>query len=138
MQSLVGRQLELFLCAKLRIAVPGTQILPFSGGDQKGDSFDVEPPLGVISAGEAEKTHQQENTWIIKGTLQWITHITESTPQEHEAAVRILVANLQTIAAAQEAYFTFHGLDITDEKMTEDSESRCRASIVGFTAGASG
>jgi len=138
MQSLVGRQLELFLCAKLRIAVPGTQILPFSGGDQKGDSFDVEPPLGVIAAGEAEKTHQQENTWIIKGTLQWITHITESTPQEHEAAVRILVANLQTIAGVQETYFTFHGLDITDEKMSESEDGRHRASIIHFAAGCSG
>ncbi len=138
MEPLIGRRLELFLCEKLRAAVPGIQILPFSGGDQTGDAFDVEPPLTVIAASESEKTHQQENTWIIKGSMQYITHLTETTPQQHDISVRILIANLQAIAGEQQDYFTFHGLDIADEKMTEDDKSRCRASIIHFTAGASG
>ncbi len=138
MEPLIGRRLETYLCGKLRAAVPGRTILPFSGGDSAGDAFDVEPPLGIIAVTKAEKTHQQENTWICEGSLQWITHLTEATPQEHEQEVRILVANLQSIAGEQESFFTFHGLDISDEKMAEDAESRCRASIVHFTAGASG
>ena len=137
-EPLIGRRLELFLCTKLIAAVPGSQILPFSGGDSASDATEVEPPLGVIAAIETEKTHGQENTWIIKGSLQWITHMDEATPQEHETAVRILVANLQEIAGVQETYFTFHGLDIGDEKMSQSEDGSHRASIVSFTAGVSG
>ena len=138
MEPLSYRRLETFLCEKLRVLVPGHQILPFSGGDSKGDAFEVEPPLCVIAVTKGEKTHQQENTWICEGSLQWITHMDEATPQEHEAAVRILVANLQTIAGVQETYFTFHGLDIGDEKMSQSEDGSHRASIVSFTAGCSG
>lgn len=137
MEPLSYRRLETFLCEKLRVLAPGNTILPYSGGDDKGDAFDVEPPLAVIGITEAEKTHQQENTWICKGLFQWISHITECTPQQHEAAARIMVANLQTIPAAQEQYFTFHGLDISDEKMSESEDGRCRASLIHFTAGIS-
>ena len=138
MEPLIGRRLELFLCTKLRAAVPDRQILPYSGGDERGDSFDVEPPLGVIACNECEKTHQQENTWLIKGSLQWISHITEQTPQEHEMAARVLVANLQAINGEQQDYFTFHGIDVTDEKMAQSDDGRHRASIIHFTAGCSG
>jgi hypothetical protein len=137
-EPLIGRRLELFLCAKLRELCPGKTLLPFSGGDEDNDSLEVEAPVGVISVTSAEKTHQQENTWLCKGRFQWVTHMTETTPQEHEIAMRQMVAELQTIAGEQTGYFTFHGLDISEESMAKSEEGRHRASIVDFVAGCSG
>ena len=135
----IKRQTELYLCRKLMAALPGRTFVPFSGGDETHDSFDIEPPFGVIAVTEAEKTCPTESTWQVSGTAQWVTHITEATSPEHSQQVREMYSALGSLPPdSSDSAFSFHGIDVDHVDMTEDDKSRARAGIVKFAAGVGG
>lgn len=134
----VKRMAETYICSQLKLALPTMSFLPFSGGDDTSNAFDNEPPFGVVSVLEAEKTYQTEATYIANGTVQWITHLTESTPAQHSNQAQLVKNALVAIPVYQSALFSFHGIDISSTSRSEDKESRCRADLIKVTMGIGG
>ena len=139
MAAEIQRTTELFIVGKLTAAVAGHSFYPFTGGTVSTDAAEIEPPFTVVSIDTAEKTHQQEGTWICTGTLQIITHSADSSSQAHALLVRTIYAALDDIVAeAPDAAFSFHGLDVTNITAATDPSGNAHANIVKFTCGVGG
>ena len=135
----IRRATELHICERLMTALPGMKFVPFSGGDRGHDSFDIEPPFGVVAITEAEKTCPTESTWQVSGSCQWVTHITEATSPEHSAQFQQIYKTLGALTPrSTDPLFSFHGIDVDHAEMTEDDKSRARAGVIRFAAGVGG
>ena len=135
----IQRKLELFLVTKLAAAVSGHSFYPYHGGTAFANMTEIEPPFSVVAVVDAEKTMQQEGTWLCTGTLQILAHAAETNSQAHAALSGQIYGALDEIAAEiQDAGFSFHGLDITGMSSSTDSESACYADIIKFVAGVGG
>ena len=139
MKPEIKRATELFLCGKLKEALPGLTIVPYSGGDSGNDAFEVEPPLVVVSINEAEKMYNQESTFLGKGTCQVITHNLETNSNDHSKLARRVYVALDSIAAdSSNPDFAFHGITVDDQKMTEDPGGQLSADLISFKVGMGG
>lgn len=135
----IKRQTELYIVEALQAALPEMTFVPFSGGDRAGsDSFNIEPPFGVVAVTECKKTHQQEATYLATGSVQWISHMTEATPQEHSVAAHEVKSALVEIATQANSTFSFHGIDVDAIERSESQDARARAEIIRFVAGVGG
>ena len=138
MSTIIARKTELHICKKLREAIPGITVIPFHGGGETDDAFETEPPFAVVAVSSAEKMMGTESTYLVDGSVQWVTHLSETTPQNHAQGAKAVKDALNELIAASESDFAFHGIDISTEERAEDQSSRARADVIRFKAGVGG
>ena len=139
MVSDIKRKTEIFICDFLSNAISTHSFVPFTGGSNSQDAGEMEPPFTVVVISEAERTHAQAGTWIVRGTVQVITIASESTSAAHSTLVRNIYQALGNIRSdATDPLFSMHGLDISKMTSAQDGESHAHADVISFTAGVGG
>lgn len=141
----IKRQTELFLCGKLKDALPNYLFVPAKGGGSTGDATELIPPFAVVATSSAEKTLAQESTWLVTGTVQIVTHVDDTKSPDHAALVRAVYAALGSVAAAvygpkdlRFPDFSFHGIDVAGMREAQDADLSAHADIIDFTCGVGG
>lgn len=134
----ISRQTELFLCGQLRALVPNHTFIPFNGGDEFNDSFDIEPPFTVLSIYEPEKVLQTEGAWECKGTCHVISHGDETSSHSHGVMARLIYSVLGDIPRYNSEDFVFHGIDVNQVTNGTDESDQARGTVIRFTCGVSG
>ena len=135
----IKRRTELFICSALRAALPGYIFVPFTGGTEEGDAFEVIPPFTVVYVTNAVKTHQADSTFRVEGSVQVITHAAETRTPTHAAMVKDIYNTLLSLQPnGNDPNFSFHGIDIDALTTAQDTENSVHADVIGFAAGVGG
>lgn len=133
------RRTEIYIAGKLQseMADLGIPFIPYSGSDE-GKAFDIDPPVGVIYAGDSEKELQQENTYMLKCSVQLVTHMIDTKVGDHSSVVQRIENFLPTIPSGSGAAYSFHGIDLDKSEVRTSDDGHHRADIIRFVAAVSG
>ncbi len=133
----VQRKAELFVCAVLAQALPGRRFLPAKGADEDGA---VDVPYTAIAVLEAEDLVPGENTWLLTMAATYVTHIDDTKPAEHSAAVREIQDMLRALPRGfhAEQQLIVHGADVQSVAEVEDERKQSHGDVVTFALGCSG
>lgn len=138
----IKRKAELSLVGLLTELLPDFNFYPSKGGDEGGGVTLPRPPFGAIWIDNAEKTIGQELTYLLTGTVVWVTRAAaqDGDVADHSDAVKRIYDAMQTFApgGADPAHqLMIHGMDISLVDEFSDAERLAHGDTISFTMGAS-
>lgn len=137
----IQRKAELTLVALLAEILPDFTFYPSKGGDDTGGTTTPRPPFGAVWIDTAEKTIAQERTWLLGGTVVWVTRSDITDVGDHTDAVKQIYNALLIIQGNPGAdpihSLIVHGLDIALVNEFTDSERLAHGDTIQFTMGVS-
>ena len=130
----------MFLCGALTAGVAGIRFFPSKGGSDTGYEIVLEPPYGVVAAGDEERMMADEDTWLIPITILYVTHMDDTDVVTHSANFRRIQDALKTIdrGVKAEQGIVVHGMDITGGGEVKDEQEKSHADTISFTLAVSG
>lgn len=142
----IKRKSELTLVSLLAELLPDLIFYPSKGGDDDGGVTLPKPPFGAVWIDNAEKTISYERTYMLTGTVVWVTR--SGTPSsaaknqktdvaDHSDAVQQIYNALLTITSGADVdrSLIVHGLDIALVNEFADSERHAHGDTISFTMG---
>lgn len=138
----VKRKAELTLATLLTEALPDLTFYVSKGGDESGGSSLPKPPFGAVWIENAEKTIQNERTYLLTGTVVWVTRAEAKVGgdvAEHAEAVRLITNAVQAIGSGvdQEHSLVIHGIDVATVNEFSDNERQAHGDTISFMMGVS-
>lgn len=139
----IQRKAELCLVGLLGEILPDFTFYPSKGGDDEGGTTLPRPPFGAIWIDNAEKMVSYNKTYMLTGTVVWVTRATTDDVAEHSDAVEQIYNALSTIAMTQcpgadpVHSIIVHGLDVGLVNEFSDTDRKAHGDTVSFTMGAS-
>jgi hypothetical protein len=137
----VKRKAELSLVAILSGALPDLSFYPAKGGDDDGGTSLPSPPFGAIWIQDAEKTMPNEKTYLLNGTVVWVSRMVQAglDVTDHSESVRqIYDVLLNTEPGNDTAHsLMIHGIDIVTVNEFTDDERHAYGDTISFVMGVS-
>lgn len=139
----IQRKAELSLVSLLAEILPDFSFYPSKGGDDDGGVTMPRPPFGAIWIDSAEKTMAQQRTWILSGSVVWITRMeitdvgdeTDAVKQIYNALIQI---NDEQCPGADPVHsLMIHGLDVGTVDEFNDAERRANGDTIAIVMGVS-
>jgi hypothetical protein len=137
----IKRKAELSLVAVLTEALPGLTFYPAKGGSDDGGSTLPKPPCGVIWIQDADKTLATEKTYLLQGTVVWVSRMEPGGTDVavHSDQVRLIYDAILAIIPLRDdtRLLLIHGIDITTVNEFTDNERHAYGDTISFVMGAS-
>jgi hypothetical protein len=136
----IKRKAELTLVSLLAELLPDFSFYPSRGGDDDGGITLPKPPFGAVWIDNAEKTISYERTYMLSGTVVWVTRAGPRAGEdvaEHSDAVQQIYNALLTIThgADPDRSLMVHGLDIDLVNEFSDTDRLAHGDTISFTMG---
>lgn len=133
----VKRKAELTLVSLLSESLSDLTFYPSKGGDADGGVTLPRPPFGAIWIDNAEKTVSYERTYILSGTVVWVTRAGITDVSDHSDEVRQIYNAMLSIGsgADPDQSLIVHGLDISLVNEFTDSDRQAHGDTISFTMG---
>lgn len=138
----IKRKAELSMVMLLTELLPEFNFYSSKGGDEQGGVTQPRPPFGAVWIDNAEKTMAQELTYILSGTVVWVTRAAspEGDVADHSDTVKKIYDAMLTISAggADPVHqLMIHGMDISLVNEFSDDDRLAHGDTITFTLGAS-
>lgn len=135
----VKRKAELCLVGLLGELLPDLNFYPSKGGDDDGGTTLPRPPFGAIWIDNAEKTIGYERTYLLTGTVVWVSREPKTDVADQSDTVQqIYNAMLSIESGADPAHsLIVHGLDINTMEEFSDSDRQAHGDTISFVMGVS-
>jgi hypothetical protein len=145
----IKRKAELNLVAQFGTLLPDLAFYPSKGGTDDGGTSLPRPPFGVIWIDNAEKVLPNNKTYLLTGTIVWITRasvpgVTPGTPPgtgdvaDHSDAVQQIYNAVLQIGPGLDPVHNLivHGIDVSDVDEFTDAERLAHGDTISFRMGA--
>lgn len=135
----VKRASELMLISLLQDALPFLNFYPAKGGTDFTDATLPTPPFGVVWIDSSEKTMAQEETWIVHGTVVWVSRADVTTPADQSDNFKQIYDVLAGIAPGVDTTHSLvvHGIDLASADEFYDAERQAIGDVARFSLGVS-
>lgn len=140
----IKRKAELSLVRLLGELIPDFDFYPSKGGDEDGGVTLPRPPFGAVWIDNAEKTLATELTYLLTGTVVWVTRANapdgSGDVADHSDAVKRIYDAMVTLSAGgadPSHQLMIHGIDISLVNEFSDAERLAHGDTISFTLGAS-
>jgi hypothetical protein len=135
----IKRKAELSLVAILGEALPDLSFYPSKGGDDDGGSSLPKPPFGAIWIQDAAKTLATEKTYLLSGTIVWVSRMGGTDVADHSDSVRTIYDALLAIKPGEDSArsLLIHGIDIVTVNEFTDNDRHAFGDTISFVMGAS-
>jgi len=133
----VKRKAELCLVGLLAELLPDLSFYPSKGGDDDGGVTLPRPPFGAIWIDNAEKTIGYEKTYMLTGTVVWVSRETKDDVADQSDTVQQIYNAMLTITNGADPIHSLivHGLDISTMDEFSDSDRQAHGDTISFTMG---
>jgi len=133
----VKRKAELCLVGLLAELLPDLSFYPSKGGDDDGGVTLPRPPFGAIWIDNAEKTIGYERTYMLTGTVVWVSRETKDDVADQSDTVQQIYNAMLTITNGADPIHSLivHGLDISTMDEFSDSDRQAHGDTISFTMG---
>lgn len=135
----IKRKAELSLVAILTNALPDFSFYPAKGED--GGNTLPKPPFGAVWIQDAEKTMATEKTYVLTGTVVWVSRSGAGGTDvvEHCDSVKLIYDAILAITPEvdDERSIAIHGIDIVTVNEFTDTERHAFGDTISFVMGAS-
>jgi hypothetical protein len=122
-------------------SLPDFNFYPSKGGDESGGVTSPRPPFAAIWIDNAEKTMATELTYILTGTVVWVTRAgqPEGDVADHADVVKQIYDAMLTIGSGADPQhgLMVHGIDISLVDEFSDTERLAHGDTISFTMGVS-
>jgi hypothetical protein len=139
----IKRKAELSLVGLLGEMLPNFDFYPSKGGYEDGGVTLPTPPFGAVWIDNAEKTIGQELTYLLTGTVVWVTRANapdgSGDVADHSDSVKQIYDAMQSLAAGgadPDRQLMIHGMDISLVDEFSDAERLAHGDTISFTMGA--
>ncbi|MGB8167332.1 MAG: hypothetical protein WCF18_07550, partial [Chthoniobacteraceae bacterium] len=85
MSDEIKRKVELWLCAEMKHAIPGSRAVPSKGGDACNPADAPEPPFTFVKVTECDEV--DDCVYQVEVKIARVSHIDETTSPQHSAQV---------------------------------------------------
>jgi hypothetical protein len=126
----VGCKLEAFLCDQFSQWVPD---MKFRSSSEDGV---VTPPFAVVNVTSSEEQIRRSNIYRCEGAVVLITHIDDSSSDEHSNWLEAIKAAFDNIIATCPKSDT--GMDIGSVTAKDSVDDQAHGNFITFTAGVTG
>lgn len=135
----VKRKAELCLVGLLAELLPDLNFYPSKGGDDDGGVTLPRPPFGAIWIDNAEKTMGQERTYMLTGTVVWVSRETKDDVSDQSDTVQQIYNAILTITNGADPIHSLmvHGIDIANMDEFSDADRQAHGDTISFTMGVS-
>jgi len=135
----VKRKAELCLVGLLAELLPDLSFYPSKGGDDDGGTTLPRPPFGAIWIDNAEKTIGYQRTYMLTGTVVWVTRESVTDVADQSDTVQQIYNAILTIGAGADPIHSLmvHGIDIATMDEFSDAERQAHGDTISFTMGVS-
>jgi hypothetical protein len=135
----VKRAAELMLISLLSDALPDLSFYPSKGGDDTGGVTLPTPPFGVIWINSSEKTLAQEETWMVHGTVVWVSRADITDVADHSDSFKQIYDVLAGLTSGVDVdrNLVVHGIDLSSTDEFFDSERQAHGDVANFSLGLS-
>lgn len=135
----VKRKAELTLVGLLGELLPDFNFYPSKGGDDEGGVTLPRPPFGAIWIDNAEKTMGQQNTYLLSGSVVWVSRESKDDVVDQSDTVKQIHNALLEIGTGVDPIHNImvHGLDIGLVNEFNDNERQAHGDVISFTMGVS-
>lgn len=138
----IQRKAELCLVALLGEILPDLSFYPSKGGDDDGGVTLPRPPFGAIWIDNAEKTVSYNRTYMLTGTVVWVTRESKDDVADQSDTVQqiynaLISINDQTPGADPNHSLMVHGLDISTVNEFSDTDRQAHGDTISFVMGVS-
>jgi hypothetical protein len=135
----VKRASELMLVSLLKEALPFFNFYPAKGGDDFNATTLPHPPFGVVWIDTSEKTMAQEETWIVHGTVVWVSNADETDPADHSNNFKQIYDVLAGLGRGVDLTrkLVVHGIDLTNTDEFYDTDRQAIGDVARFSLGVS-
>lgn len=135
----VKRASELMLVSILNDTFPDLSFYPAKGGDDFGGTTLPTPPFGVVWIDSSEKTMAQEETWMVHGTVVWVSRADITDVADHSDTFKQIYDALTGIGSGVDVDHSLvvHGIDLSDTDEFYDGERQARGDVARFALGVS-
>lgn len=135
----VKRASELMLVSLLRDALPFLNFYSSKGGGEVVGTTLPHPPFGVVWIDTSEKTMGQEETWIVHGTVVWVSDADVTDPADHSDKFKQIYDVLTDIAPGVDTTHSLvvHGIDLASADEFYDADRQAIGDIARFSLGVS-
>jgi hypothetical protein len=123
----------------LKDALPFLDFYPAKGGNDAGGETLPTPPFGVVWIDTSEKTMAQEETWIVHGTVAWITRADITDVAVHSDTFKQIYDALAAIGSGVDTTHSLviHGIDLANTDEFYDAERQAHGDVARFSLGVS-
>lgn len=135
----VKRKAELSLVAYLANALPDQDFYPAKGGSDDGGTSLPKPPFGAVWIQDAENTMPNEKTYLLTGTVVWVSRMETEDVSDHSEAVRLIYDAMMAFVPVHDVgrSIAIHGIDIVTVNEFTDTERRAYGDTISFVMGVS-
>lgn len=142
----IKRAAELSLVQLLTEALPDFTFYPAKGGYDEGGVTLPKPPFGAVWIDDAEKTVSYEKTYLLRGSVVWVTRAASATSSsvgtdvsEHSDVVNQIYSAILRIGNGTDVVhqIIIHGIDVGTVNEFSDAERLAHGDTISFTMGVS-
>ncbi len=137
----IKRKSELSLVAILTDALPDLMFYPSKGGTDEGGTSLPKPPFGAIWIQNAENTMPNEKTYLLSGTVVWVSRMETKGEDVHdhsESVRQIYDTLMNTVPKVDlDRSLAIHGIDIVTVNEFTDSDRHAYGDTISFVMGVS-
>ncbi|MEA3208366.1 MAG: hypothetical protein QOE70_1423 [Chthoniobacter sp.] len=147
MSDEIKRKVELWLCAEMKHAIPGSRAVPSKGGDENTDADGPEPPFTFVKVVECNELTPQGSdvpgVYQITAKVARVSHIDETSAPQHSAQVQQF---REALRGLQPGYYeplqlVINGIDFAPNSSNEeiqDTERQALGDVFTMVMGVSG
>jgi len=135
----VKRKAELSLVAFLANALPDLDFYPAKGGSDDGGTSLPKPPFGAVWVQDAENTMPNEKTYLLSGTVVWVSRMESEDVSDHSESVRLIYNSMMAFIPMFDVArgLAIHGIDISTVNEFTDTERHAYGDTISFVMGVS-
>lgn len=135
----VKRKAELCLVGLLAELLPDLSFYPSKGGDDDGGVTLPRPPFGAVWIDNAEKTMGQQRTYMLTGTVVWVSRETKDDVADQADTVQQIYNAILGIGSGADPIHSLmvHGIDIASMDEFSDADRQAHGDTISFTMGVS-
>lgn len=136
----IKRKAELCLVMLLGELLPDFNFYPSKGGDDDGGVTLPRPPFGAVWIDNAEKTVSYNKTWMLTGTVVWVSRETKDDVSDQSDTVQQIynaILAIETPGADPIHSLMVHGIDIATTDEFSDTDRQAHGDTISFTMGVS-
>jgi hypothetical protein len=143
MSDEIKRKVELWLCAEMKHAIPGSRAVPSKGGDASNPADEPEPPFTFVKVTECDEV--DDCVYQVEVKVARVSHIDETTSPQHSAQVAQFHEVLRGLTRVRGCYeplqLVISGIVFTPKKSNdeiEDVEEQAHGDVFTMVMGVAG